>query len=586
MNGFVVVYGGADQANQDTSLDRLASALRLRYPDSAGRAQAANVRMLFAGFSTVNDVRDFPQPHATHDGCLLVADARLVGRGELRRQLTQANLPADAADAEYILAAYRQWGRDCLRHLRGDFAFALWDGESLFVAHDHFALIPIYYARIGDAWIVSNDQRAILDYPGFDDALNDQFIADFLLFGMNYSTETTAYRHMQRLKPCHALAISADGIRTWPYYEPPPAEIDRRRDKQATLMQFRDLFHTAVRERLRWPTAATHLSGGMDSSSIAAVAAQWLGPENVRGYNTFYKELFPDSERELAAQIGEHLGISITHYDAESVLRRQPPDQPSMDFPEPVLIPENSTEMLIHRHASSHSRLLLTGFGGDPLLSYAGRGWDLADVWLAWPRLVQRGVSRLARGLKRIPRPSPEMPLSAHLAQAPFAQEYPLAERWREAQHPTHMDLRTGMLYHPLWSNIFAWSTRPFQPAPVRLSFPFFDLRLLEFVQSVPPQFWLYQKHILREAMRDQLPRSVIQRPKTPLPLAYPRLFLKKIGIQPWQRALLTSEIAGYYVDEKRLQACVLSDSADLFHLQFRQIINPYVYLYWYTTRK
>jgi asparagine synthase (glutamine-hydrolysing) len=127
------------------------------------------------------------QPCSLDGEVWITADARIDGRSELKQKLAargRADLKA-ATDVELILHAYHAWGRDCVAHLLGDFAFAIWDGRerALFCARDHFGVKPFYYAHIGDEVVFSNTLNAVRLHPAVPAELNELAIADFLLFG-------------------------------------------------------------------------------------------------------------------------------------------------------------------------------------------------------------------------------------------------------------------------------------------------------------------------------------------------------------------------------------------------------------------
>ena len=121
-------------------------------------------------------------------------------------------LKANARDEELILSAYEKWGEDCVKHLTGDFAFAIWDERSqrLFCARDHFGVKPFFYTYINGNFNFSstlNDLR-----PGVSNRLNEIAIGDYLLFGVNQDNSTTIFQDIQRLPPGHTLTLANNEI--------------------------------------------------------------------------------------------------------------------------------------------------------------------------------------------------------------------------------------------------------------------------------------------------------------------------------------------------------------------------------------
>ena len=137
---------------------------------------------------------------------------------------------------------------------------------------------------------------------------------------------------------------------------------------------------------------------------------------------------------------------------------------------------------------------------------------------------------------------------------------------------------RYGMMSTPLWSNIFAWSDPEVTSFPLRLRFPFFDLRLVQYVLNVPPIPWFEKKLLLREAMRDMLPAAVRQRPKTILRGDPHYILTQQRGVQAWMRELLSIPALASYVDrEQSLQ--MLESSPTL--ATYDQLATLFPFAYW-----
>lgn len=140
------------------------------------------------------------QPFSFDGNIWITADARIDGRQDLVRRLQShgRNASLSAPDVELILHSYLIWGEDCVTHLLGDFAFAIWDERQrqLFCARDHFGIKPFFYAHLADQLIFGNTLDCIKMHTAVSEALNELAIADFLLFDANQDLATTVFcRH-------------------------------------------------------------------------------------------------------------------------------------------------------------------------------------------------------------------------------------------------------------------------------------------------------------------------------------------------------------------------------------------------------
>ena len=139
-------------------------------------------------------------------GELRLANARIDGREELIEKLKgKVALNQSPTDAELILYAYEAWGEDCVKHLIGDFAFAIWDNRSqrLFCARDHFGVKPFFYSCAGNDFIFSDNLNELRRDARVSDALDEIAIGDYLVFGLNQDLSSTTFKDIRRLPQSH-----------------------------------------------------------------------------------------------------------------------------------------------------------------------------------------------------------------------------------------------------------------------------------------------------------------------------------------------------------------------------------------------
>jgi asparagine synthase (glutamine-hydrolysing) len=263
---------------EQAALERMVSNLQRRGPDATAiwcnGAIALGQTTLRASPRPTSEKRPY---NLGRDNLTITADARLDNRAELIRQLglPQRDEPT-IADEQLILAAYARWGQDCPNMLLGDFAFAIWDEREklLFCARDHFGVRPLYYYRSCEIFIFASQVRAILSSGMAPRKINEGRVADYLTDELEGVDKTsTFYRDIFRLEPANTITVRGERFSTrryWTLDTSPPAEY--RCDSEYTEA-FREVFTEAVRCRLgTGQSTGAMLSGGLDSSSIVAVA--------------------------------------------------------------------------------------------------------------------------------------------------------------------------------------------------------------------------------------------------------------------------------------------------------------------------
>ena len=256
MSGIVGILNLDGSPVDGNLLARLTDFLAFRGPDARETWSQGAVGLGHALFQTVEDTRPDSQPLSLDGKVWITADARIDGRAELRQELSRHGCHdlEEATDAELILHSYLVWGEECVKHLLGDFAFAIWDGHRrrLFCARDHFGIRPFYYAQVGNCLIFSNTLNCVRMHPQVSDRLNDLAIADFLLFDCNQDQATTTFADIQRLAPAHYLTWQEGNLRLGRYWNLPLIDRPLRYSHpQDYVEHFKALLTQAVADRLR-----------------------------------------------------------------------------------------------------------------------------------------------------------------------------------------------------------------------------------------------------------------------------------------------------------------------------------------------
>ena len=472
----------------------------------------------------------------------ITADARIDCREELRGEIEKAepNRRPAASDSELILHAYAVWGQECVRHLRGDFAFAIWDArrKTLFCARDHFGIKPFYYAEIGSLFLFSNVLNCVRSHPEISDSLNDAAIGDFLLFGLNCDLSTTTFRDIQRLPPAHCLSVTAEGVRILRYWSAPTSGAIRYRHADEYVEHFQTLIQSSVADRLRADCAGILLSGGLDSGAIAATATELSrspsGARDLRAYTVINKLLISDRDGAYAQQVADHLRIPIQFLEMSELEPFERWNDSQSISPEPVGDPLFAGLSEEFKMIAADCRVVLCGEGPDNLMYFemlpfakqllrerdlSGLVREVSGYFRArstiWP-----GIRRRIKGIFG---KDPNRSLFPSWLDADFSRRLNLNERWKEwselpasRPHPVlpkaHVSLQI-----PQWTNTFEQESPGASRYPVEVRYPFLDLRIVNFLLALPPFPFFFEKKLLRDAMVGRLPENVRLRPKTPL---------------------------------------------------------------------
>src|SRR5579859_1369422 len=313
MSGFAGFVSPGGDAPDPRLLERMAARLAFRGPDATQIWSRAG-----AGFCFTL-LRTGPAPQASEQPCTLdgrvwlLGDVRLDGREVLRRELEQHDEPiaATATDEALILRAWRQWGEAGLAKLLGDFSFAIWDetARRLWCVRDLIGARSFFYAQSADGFYFSNTLEVVRLGPGVSSELDPQFIGDFLLQEWCEDGARTVYRDIHRLLPGHTLVFSDKGLCIRRYTDfsiEEPLWLNR---PEEYVERFQELLLKAVRDRLPRGPSGIFLSGGLDSTSVAAVACKIAKQDRVSGpllaYTIDCRPMFNDEEGYLASLVAE-----------------------------------------------------------------------------------------------------------------------------------------------------------------------------------------------------------------------------------------------------------------------------------------
>jgi asparagine synthase (glutamine-hydrolysing) len=354
----------------------------------------------------------------------ITADARIDNRVELFEklsiQLTEQN---EITDSTLILKAYEKYGEDCVQHLIGDFAFAIYDEQKqqLFCARDQMGIKPFFYYNDADCFVFASEKKGILALPDTDKTIDRQFLYNKLIPFYDQPVDLTLYKKIKRLPPANSLTFNIlkkeyNLKRYWTLDADKQIELDSIEEYHKQLLVH---FDEAVRCRTRtaFPIGA-ELSGGLDSSAITGAAQKFLKQNNqhlLTFSNTLPNGVIDENllqmdERKYMDEVIAFNHIEQPVYVTESVWDNK---QEELDF---ALYVDDGLEtwypgwQLPGRKAAMERnvRTLLSGFPGDQMVTSLSKAWFL-------DHLEQKKYLKYVKGVSKPGEPFPILsPLIPH----------------------------------------------------------------------------------------------------------------------------------------------------------------------------
>jgi len=542
MSGFIAICDLKENAIPEKLLRSLLGSLAARGPDAQNIWMSGSIGLGHTLFRTSNEAQYEKQPASIDGKVWISSSARIDGREQLVGKLGLKNRISldQTPDSELILHAYSKWGEACLDHLIGDFAFVIWDSREgkIFCARDHFGSRQLYFTHKKDSFVVSNSISCMLQHPDISRRLDDKAMGGFLLFGDHcwVDKSITAFADVATLPPAHKLVFKKGRIFVQRYWDiPAETPMLRYRTERDYIEHFLDVFQTCVADRLRTPSIAVAMSGGLDSTAIAATVC---GLRKQRAYSEteihavtgLHEQLMGCEERHYAGLVASHLNIPIHFISGDTY--------PALKSgfvttrPMEILVPEYWLDF--KKNVLSHARVQLTGAAADNLFSYSPAISTLKEVnpfhVLSDLLLLRKRYGKMpsiGTGLHSMLRKTVGKKQKAVCYPYPswlnpeFERIACLKDLWNEVfstsspfVHPRHPRAYDDLV-KPGWNtDDVAFRTDVALPEERD---PYLDLRLLGFVFSLPSVPWFYNKHLLRGSMKGLLPNEVIDRPKNPL---------------------------------------------------------------------
>ncbi|MCY3923810.1 MAG: asparagine synthase (glutamine-hydrolyzing) [Chloroflexi bacterium] len=541
------------------ALRAMSESLVHRGPDGQGSFIRGPMRMTTRRLSII-DLQGGDQPMSNETGTVhVVFNGEIYNFVELRESLAgHGHRFRTRSDTETIVHAYEQWGDEFVNHLNGMFAIALWDEARarLLLARDRAGIKPLYFAHLNGVLVFGSELKALLKSGLVPRELDYEALGQYL--SLEYiPAPASIVRGVRKLRPGHLLTASMREVRDRAYWDlslgksevdPPPGE---ERDH---VRAFREVLQRAVRQEMVSDVPiGVLLSGGIDSSTVAAVMTE-ATDEPVQSFSVSFAERWFD-ESPFARRVASHLGTS--HHE----LRVTPSDLyealPTIltKVDEPLADPSIVPTYLVSRFARQHVKVVLSGDGGDEVLAgYSTlQAHRLAPLFRMLPAtfrhaVVERAAAhlpasrrfpafdfllrRFIQGADAPPWRRHQMLTGALYGEAKSAVLHPdvrhtindpafdsmLASTAAASgvQHPLNRILYQDFKLY-LEGDILAKTDRASMAASLETRVPLLNADVLSYLERVPLALKLRgrtRKYLLRQAVVDLLPRSIIRRRK------------------------------------------------------------------------
>jgi asparagine synthase (glutamine-hydrolysing) len=585
--GIVDLRGGRTFSRED--LRAMANVIRHRGPDDHGELSSGAVGLGFRRLSIV-DLDNGHQPMSNEDGTVwIVFNGEIYNHSQLRRDLERrGHRYATTSDTETIVHLYEEYGEGCLEHLRGMFGFVIWDipRKKLFCARDRLGIKPFYYIMIPGRFAFASEVKSFFELPEFRPKLNRYAVPEFLAFGY-LSSDETLFGGVRKLMPGHRLVLDLSSNDPQPqieqYWDLEIAGGQNPGTEEEHVAQFGELFEETVRMHLMSDVPlGVFLSGGLDSSAIAAVTAS-LRQDRIQTFSVGYAE-HEYSELPYARMVARHIGaehneIILGPYEFLSSL-------PKLIWheDEPLVWPSSVALHFVSKLASEKVKVVLTGEGGDEIfagyLKYRLTLWNLkgGPVYRKLtPGFLRSQIRSLLASdtlpdvIRRKLRHSflyhsdefeqlyfdnfysvfPQEQQASLLAPG-VAEELQGCSAYAnsmkfllpEAQGRTtldrllYLDIKTYLVELLVKQDQMSMSTS------LESRVPFLDHKLVEFAMGIPERQkvrYLSGKYLLRKSMIGRLPNEVLYRHKKGFPTP----------IRPWLRTVLFDKVSAILTDAR-----------------------------------
>ncbi|APC49564.1 asparagine synthase (glutamine-hydrolyzing) [Virgibacillus halodenitrificans] len=584
-----IVHWKKDVRKQKQTVQRMADTLTSRGPDDSQVWACKNAAFGHKRLAVV-DLEGGKQPmHKEKDTITytLVYNGELYNTEELRKELSgKGHAFTTSSDTEVLLASYLEWKEDCVNYLNGIYAFGVWDPDrkQLFMARDRLGVKPLFYSENDESFIFGSELKAILAHDAVTAEVDVTGLAEIFGLGPSRTPGHGIFKGLKELRPGHALTFSTNGLDVWRYWN---VKSHAHTDTvEETAEKVRRLFVNAVERQLVADVPiSTFLSGGLDSSAITAIAANYFAANDKGTLSTFsvdfegsdkyfQKSKFqPSSDHAWIEKVVDQFstnqhhvvisGTELANALKKSVELRDQPGMADID----------SSLLLLCRKIKEHTTVSLSGECADEI--FGGYPWfhNISDQeeTFPWMKSLDSRIDLL--------RPEWQKKLNLKSYVMDRYQET-IQETPRLAGESEEDAQRRELFYlnmHWFMAQLLDRKDRMSMGASLEVRVPFADHKLVEYVWNIPWEIKNLhgrEKGILRKALEGLLPDDVLYRKKSPYPKTFHPEYTRQV-VQ-WMKGILADPNSRLFefIKRERVEALVESEGREFTEPWYGQLMT------------
>lgn len=520
--------------NQNIIFHSMIQSMKHRGPSDEGIYLEDHVALLHTRLAVV-DIENGKQP-MTRQGCVIVYNGECYNTDELRDQLKEKGVEfSTRSDTEVILMAYILYGEKCLSMIRGIFSFAIYNSEkkTLFLARDPMGVKPLFYTFVKEMFLFASEIKTLLTHPLVQPVLDEQGIHQIAYLGPGKIQGSGIFKNIYELKSGEYGLYDFSSLEIHSYFE--VVDTPFHDDFETTVNKVHDMVVDAVESQLVCDVElGAFLSGGLDSSILVAIASKAFQKQK-KTLKTFSLE-FEDNDRYF---IPSHFQPTSDAFYVNIMVNTFKTDHTRIVLKSEDLIDSiyqavdardlpgmgdiDSALLLFCEKVKKHVDVVLSGECADEI--FGGYPWFFDDnpSYFPWTQNLHFRNSLLNEKY--------QIDVDDYVGKL-YQESLDVTPCLSEKSEDIHMKQMTYLNTHWFMQTLLDRKDRMSMAVGLEARVPFCDPALYSYVYSIPWHFKQYhhrEKGLLREAMKDLLPKEILERKKSPFPKTHHPLYLKAL---------------------------------------------------------